>query len=121
MSDCCGGTMIERNQPDCCDDCPLTIDCGLKGTCGALNILYPLGKPSLITKVKNIPIFAAKVVEDWLSNHPGNAQFEERFYYAMNVKAPEGLETWDKEYVHKHENYFQYWIERTKKELGLDE
>jgi len=121
LIDSCDGTKIERDQPDCCDDCPLTIDCGEKGTCGALNILYPLNKPSLITKVKNIPLFAAKVVENWLSSQPGNAKFEERFYYALGVKAPEWLETWDDEYTHKHEYYFKRWVEETKEELGLDE
>lgn len=111
----------ERDQPPCCDDCPLYRWCALIGQCGAIEVLYPVGKPSLITKAEKLPIFAAKVVEDWLSSAYGNARFEERFYYALGVKAPEWLETWDDEYVHEHEYYFKDWIERTKKELGLDE
>lgn len=113
--------MTERDQPECCDDCPLTIDCGLRGTCGALDILYPLGKPSLITKVKNIPILATRVAEDWLSSHSGNAKWQERLHYALGVEPFEWMDKWDEEYVHKHEYYFKEWVERTKAELGLDE
>jgi len=121
MSDSCGGsTNLGRDQPPCCDDCPIYDDCANKGECGAIHALYPVGKPSLITIAEKLPVFAAKIVTDWLSSQPGNADFEERFHYAMGVKPPEWLDEWDEEHIHKHEYYFLDWIKRTKKELGLE-
>jgi len=62
-----------------------------------------------------------RVVDDWLSEQSGNAEWRERFYYTLGLELPEWLDKWTDEYIEKHQYYFKRWLDEEKEKLGIME
>lgn len=43
-----------RDQPECCDDCPLVDACASRGMCGAVGVLFPLGTTGLQEQLREL-------------------------------------------------------------------
>ena len=55
---------MQRDQPQCCDDCVLGEECALYGECGALSVLYPTGQIGLEKGLEEVK----RLLNQWLES-----------------------------------------------------
>ena len=78
--------MYERDQPEFCDDCPLSVECSLQGRCAAFDVLYPVGETGVRERLQTVitdMYLLEKCLDDYCPQIGMTYTFRQYFYHIL--------------------------------------